>query len=230
VAAALDGAGHVIADALTDADLDTVAAAALRTGLLVGGAAGLAAALARVGGSAAGGSSREVPPVPDGKRLILSGSCSARTREQVAAYTGPTVLLSPVDLDADFAGTVDAALAAIARSDGLLVSSSADPARVADLASRLGPGRASDLLERATAEIAARAVATLGVRRLLVAGGETSGAVVQALGVDALRVGPAVGPGLPWTVPDAGPRLALLLKSGNFGEPDLFTTAWNRCP
>jgi uncharacterized protein YgbK (DUF1537 family) len=68
------------------------------------------------------------------------------------------------------------------------------------------------------------------VRRLLVAGGETSGAVVAALGANGLRVGPAAGPGLPWMVPDAGPRVALLLKSGNFGEPDLFGIVWDHSP
>jgi uncharacterized protein YgbK (DUF1537 family) len=225
-----NGAGHVIVDALTESDLETLAAALLRADrLVVGGAAGLAAALARVRGGAPE-AARAVPPVADGRRLILSGSCSARTREQVAAFDGPLVPLSPFDLAADFAGTVDAVLAAIDRAgDGpVLVSSSAGPGRVADAETRLGPGRAADLLERAAAAIAVRAVDALGVRRLLVAGGETSGAVVGALGIDALRVGPAVGPGLPWMVPDTGPRLALLLKSGNFGEPDLFTSAWDR--
>jgi uncharacterized protein YgbK (DUF1537 family) len=287
-----EGAGHLILDAVTDADLDTVAAALLRAErVVVGGAAGLAAALVRVraAGLAAAGSPgeraapadpraapadpRAVPAVPAGRRLILSGSCSTRTREQVARFAGPLVPLSPIDLDADFAGTVDAVLAAVAAAGttadpavdpaagttadpaagttagpaadpaagtvpgragasagAVLVSSSADPDQVADHEARLGRGRASDLLERATAEIAVRAVDTLGVRRLLVAGGETSGAVVAALGVDALRVGPAAGAGLPWMVPDAGPRLALLLKSGNFGEPDLFDTAWDHCP
>ncbi|GIJ73927.1 3-oxo-tetronate kinase [Virgisporangium ochraceum] len=230
VAGALEavGRGHVIVDALTEGDLDTLAAALLRADRrMVGGAAGLAAALARVrtGGT---GAARAVPSVPDGRRLILSGSCSARTREQVAAFDGPLVPLSPLDLAADFDGTVERVLAAIGRAgDGpVLVTSSADPDRVRDAEARLGPGRAAGLLERATAGIAVGAVGTLGVRRLLVAGGETSGAVVGALGVDALRVGPAAGPGLPWMVPDSGPRLALLLKSGNFGEPDLFGTAW----
>jgi uncharacterized protein YgbK (DUF1537 family) len=146
----------------------------------------------------------------------------------VAAFDGPLVPLPPLDLAADFDGTVEGVLAAIDRAgDGpVLVTSSADPGQVRDADARLGPGRAAGLLERATAGIAVRAVGTLGVRRLLVAGGETSGAVVGALGVDALRVGPAAGPGLPWMVPDSGRRLALLLKSGNFGEPDLFRSAW----
>ncbi|MGK5517823.1 3-oxo-tetronate kinase [Micromonospora sp. URMC 107] len=244
-----DGARHVIVDALADSDLDTLATALLVTpgaGRLVGGAAGLAAALARVSNTAAGSpvagagpggavAARAVPVVPEGRRLILSGSCSARTREQVDGFSGPRITLSPVDLDTSFPDTVDAVAAAVARAyrdttGPVLVTSSADPEQVARYESRLGPGRAAALLEAATAQIARRAVDTLGVRRLLVAGGETSGAVVRALDLGTLRVGPAAGPGLPWMVPESGPALALLLKSGNFGDPDLFDTAWRRCP
>ncbi len=237
-AARREGTRHVIVDALTERDLDTVATALLRADrIVVGGAAGLAAALARVRGSGSG-SARAVPSVPEGRRLILSGSCSARTREQVVAFDGLLVPLSPLDLHADYVGTVDGVLAAIGRAgDGpVLVSSSADPGRVKDVEARLGPGRAADLLERATADIAVRAVGSLGVRRLLVAGGETSGAVAGALGVRSLFVGRAAAPGVPWTVaehrdgrPGAEP-IALLLKSGNFGGPDLFSTAWEVAP
>ncbi|MEW2378033.1 3-oxo-tetronate kinase [Micromonospora sp. NPDC047812] len=242
------GARHVIVDALADGDLDTLATALLATpdGLLVGGAAGLAAALARVSGAGARSSTagagpgdavtaRAVPTVPEGRRLILSGSCSTRTREQVDAFPGPRVALSPVDLDTGLPETVDAVVDAVARAyrdtpGPVLVTSSADPEQVARYESRLGSGRAAALLEAATAEIARRAVDTLGVRRLLVAGGETSGAVVRALDLGTLRVGPAAGPGLPWMVPEGGPALALLLKSGNFGDPDLFAIAWRHCP
>jgi uncharacterized protein YgbK (DUF1537 family) len=63
------------------------------------------------------------------------------------------------------------------------------------------------------------------VRKLVVAGGETSGAVVQALGVKALRIGPQIDPGVPWTMGLGNPPLALALKSGNFGAPDFFTKA-----
>ncbi|MEH0970724.1 3-oxo-tetronate kinase [Micromonospora sp. CPCC 205546] len=244
-AARRDGARHVIVDALTDGDLDTLAEAllAMPGRPLVGGAAGLGAALARVSGTAArrspgdGGAvaARAVPVVPPGRQLILSGSCSARTREQVDGFPGPRVTLSPVDLDTTSPGAVDAVVAAVARAyrdttGPVLVTSSADPEQVAASEARLGPGRAAALLEAATARIARRAVDTLGVRRLLVAGGETSGAVVRALDLGTLRVGPAAGPGLPWMVPEGGPALALLLKSGNFGDPDLFTTAWRHCP
>jgi uncharacterized protein YgbK (DUF1537 family) len=231
VAEAIAGAtGHVLVDALTEADLDTAAVALRsRTDVVVGGAAGLAAALARVRGGRAPASARNVPAVPDGRRLIVSGSCSARTREQVDRFPGPRIPLSPADLRADFAGTVRSVLSAVddayrASTGPVLVSSSAPPDQVAR------DERSPVLLEAAAAEIAVRAVDSLGVRRLLVAGGETSGAVVAALGLNGLRVGPAAGPGLPWLVPDAGPRLAVLLKSGNFGDPDLFTVAWESGP
>jgi uncharacterized protein YgbK (DUF1537 family) len=231
VAAAIaDASGHVLVDALTEADLDAVAVA-LRPlpQVVVAGAAGLAAALTRVRVGGAAAPVRDVPAVPDGRRLILSGSCSARTLEQVDRFTGPRIPLSPDDLHADFTGTVATVLDRVrdalrTSARPVLVSSSAPPDRQARDA------RSSLLLEAATAEVAVRAVDSLGVRRLLVAGGETSGAVVAALGLSSLRVGPAAGPGLPWLVPDAGVRLAVLLKSGNFGDPDLFTSAWDSCP
>ncbi|KAB1161505.1 four-carbon acid sugar kinase family protein [Micromonospora sp. AMSO12t] len=248
-AARCNGARHVIVDALADRDLDTLAIAllAMPNGVLAGGAAGLAAALARTSGTATRTSTagacrsgviipaRTVPVVPEGRQLILSGSCSERTREQVNEFPGPRVTLSPVDLDIGFAETVDAVAAAVAgayrnTSGPVLVTSSSGPEHVARYESRLGPGRAAALLEAATAQIARHAVDTLGVRCLLVAGGETSGAVVRALKLGTLRVGPTAGPGLPWMVAEGSPTLALLLKSGNFGEPDLFTTAWRHCP
>jgi uncharacterized protein YgbK (DUF1537 family) len=225
-----DASGHVLVDALTEADLDAVAVA-LRPlpQVVVAGAAGLAAALARVRVGGAAAPVRDVPAVPDGRRLILSGSCSARTLEQVDRFTGRRIPLSPDDLHADFTGTVATVLDRVrdalrTSARPVLVSSSAPPDRQARDA------RSPMLLEAATAEVAVRAVDSLGVRRLLVAGGETSGAVVAALGLSSLRVGPAAGPGLPWLVPDAGVRLAVLLKSGNFGDPDLFTAAWDSCP
>jgi uncharacterized protein YgbK (DUF1537 family) len=223
--------GHVVVDALDDADLDVLAAALARLDgpVLVGGAAGLAAALARV--DAAGPRSSYLPPpAGDAGRLVVSGSCSLRTREQVADFAGPLVPLRAAELAADFAGTVQAVVDAVGRefaagASPVLVSSTAGPE---DRAS--APAEAADLLERAAGAVAAATVRDLGVRRLLVAGGETSGAVVRALGLAALRVGPPAGPGLPWMVPTDDDRLALLLKSGNFGAVDLFTTAWEACP
>ncbi len=82
------------------------------------------------------------------------------------------------------------------------------------------------LIEDALSEIAARLVAA-GVRALLVAGGETSGAVVRRLGVGPLALGPEVDPGVAWMLGRKdGADLHLMLKSGNFGGEDLFVRAW----
>ncbi|WP_431835447.1 four-carbon acid sugar kinase family protein [Cellulomonas sp. Y8] len=204
--------------------------------VLLGGAAGFAAALARSWASgAAEPADVPAPRASRGRALIVSGSCSARTREQVDRFPGPRV---PLDADA-LAADPDGALAAVldalraAYADGpgpVLVSSSADPDAVRGTQERLGVRRAAAVLERTAGEVAARAVRDLGVGRLLVAGGETSGAVASALGLGVLRVGPAAAPGAPWMVPVDGPAVAVLLKSGNFGDPDLFTTAWEACP
>lgn len=252
------GATHVLADALTDDDLDALARVAgcagagggdVREGgsgsggsegggrpVLLGGAAGFAAALARTWPRRPAGPDASSPPRSTGGRaLIVSGSCSARTLEQIARFPGRRVDLDADALAADPDGALGAALvelaAAYAEGDGpVLVSSSAGPDAVRGTQERLGVGRAAATLERAAGEVAARAVRDLGVGRVLVAGGETSGAVAAALGLGVLRVGPAAAPGVPWMVPVDGPAVAVLLKSGNFGGPDLFTTAWEVCP
>jgi uncharacterized protein YgbK (DUF1537 family) len=107
----------------------------------------------------------------------------------------------------------------------LLVYSTADPERVAATQAKLGRERASELVERTLAEIAKRLVGA-GVRRLVVAGGETSGAVVSALGIKGLRVGREIDPGVPWTASLSKDPIALALKSGNFGADDFFTRAF----
>ena len=231
--AGLDAPGHVLADALDDADLDRLAVAvtALQGPVLLGGAAGLAAALARAD-TGGGRPRRPAFPSPAGAapRLIVSGSCSQRTQEQVTAFAGPVVPLAPAKLAADFDGAVERALGSVRAAydrgaPTVLVSSTAAPGARGDV-----PAGTADRLERAAGAIARAAVTDLGVRRLLVAGGETSGAVVRALGLVALRVGPPAGPGVPWLVPAEDDSLALLLKSGNFGAVDLFTAAWEACP
>ncbi|HZC73115.1 MAG TPA: 3-oxo-tetronate kinase [Jatrophihabitans sp.] len=242
VASAVDaararGVRHVLLDAVDDADLDAAAGAlwqlpASGTPLIATGAAGLAAALARTAAAGTGRRCAIAVPALRGRRLIISGSCSARTREQVAAFRGPCVPLDPMSVAADPAAAIGAVCRAVADAfaagaDPVLVSSSAAPEDVAAAAARLGAGRPAELLETASAELAHRAVAELGVRQLLVAGGETSGAVLSALGIGALRVGPAVAPGIAWMISTDADPLAVLLKSGNFGAPELFNTAWD---
>ncbi len=108
----------------------------------------------------------------------------------------------------------------------ILIAASAPPDAVAAVQQRLGRDAAGALIEDAMARIAATLVAR-GVRRLVVAGGETSGAVVARLGVRALRIGAEIDPGVPWTYAEGdGPALLLALKSGNFGARDFFLRAF----
>ncbi len=108
----------------------------------------------------------------------------------------------------------------------ILIYSTATPDDVRDVQTKLGRMNAGELVERFLAEIA-RALPPQGFTRLIVAGGETSGAVVGALGVEALAIGPEIDPGVPWTRTLSGTDLVLALKSGNFGAPDFFLKAWD---
>lgn len=223
------GVRHVLLDAIDDADLDAAAAALLDVDpgtVLPGGAAGLAVALARRLGSDAASPVRQAP---DGLPLILSGSASERTRAQVAAHDGPVFVLDVDALAADADGPIAEAVDFVASASAVpLVSATADPARIRRTQERWGAVRAASLVEGALARIAAQAVEHHGIRRILVAGGETSGAVAAELGVATLRVRRVIAPGVAWTTAtDAGGRaLDLCFKSGNFGHEQLFVDAW----
>ncbi|MCM3658259.1 four-carbon acid sugar kinase family protein [Agromyces mediolanus] len=224
------GAGHVLVDALDDEDLDALAAALdSRPGAALGGAAGLAAALGRRLSRPA---SRDVQPPPEGRCLILVGSASQRTARQLAAYGGPTFAFRAIDAISAADETADAAIEAIRDLEHPLVAAQASPDEVAEAQRRFGVAESAAAIERLLARIASRAVADLGVRRVLVAGGETSGAVITALGVSRLRVRRVVDPGVPWmSAEDRGGRsLDLCLKSGNFGSDELFLRAWEEVP
>jgi uncharacterized protein YgbK (DUF1537 family) len=112
----------------------------------------------------------------------------------------------------------------------VLISATAPPDTVAAVQDRLGRDRAGTLVEETLAAIA-RGLAASGARRFVIAGGETAGAIVQALGVTGLRIGRQIDPGVPWTVSLPGslgePAFALALKSGNFGAPDFFLRAFS---
>ncbi|NLP86126.1 four-carbon acid sugar kinase family protein [Microbacterium sp. CFH 90308] len=221
------GARHVLLDAVEDRDLDAAAAAVAHEGdVLLGGAAGLAVALARRIGA---GVPPSVAPAPAGRALVLSGSGSERTRAQVSAFAGPRFDLEVDALADDVEAVVAEALEFVRSSHAVpLVSATAEPEDVARAQERWGRERAAGLIEDALARIAAAAVEELGVRRILVAGGETSGAVAAGLGVDVLRVRRVAAPGVAWTTAEdaAGRALDLCFKSGNFGGPDFFTDAF----
>jgi uncharacterized protein YgbK (DUF1537 family) len=231
--AAIDGLGvpHAIVDCVSDGDLDALGAACAGMPLVCGGSAlgqGIAARLGREG-RLAGSGAAALPPA-EGAAAVLAGSCSAATRRQVAEFGRDHLAVA---LDPLAPGEPDALAAAafegIRGSLGarpVLVYSTAEPERVAEVQRRLGVEAAGARVE-ATLAALARLLVGAGVRRLVVAGGETSGAVVQALGVRALRIGPQIDTGVPWTHATGGVApLALALKSGNFGGEDFFRRAF----
>ncbi|HYC06092.1 MAG TPA: 3-oxo-tetronate kinase [Azospirillaceae bacterium] len=217
---------HVIADAENWEDLALLAAADHER-LLAGGASGLGQAVAALLAHGRAVAAPALATVPPGPALVLAGSCSARTLEQLAvAEARQPVLRLDVGDAAREPALIERAVAWIAAnlSPGappVVATSAAADERGARQRQHPGIDLAA-AAERTLAAIARRATASLGVSRLLVAGGETSGAVIEALGVTAMRVLRPVDPGVPMMVSAEGPPLALILKSGNFGRPTLF--------
>ena len=227
------GCAHAIVDAVTDADLNRLGEAAADLALITGGsglALGLPANFRRQGLLPERGEDAAVSAALDGAAAVLSGSCSVATLAQNAymAARRPSFRLDPLALadgDGQIAQALDWAAGHLGKAP-ILISASAAPEAVRAAQDRLGRERAGALVEDALARIA-RGLVECGVRRLVVAGGESSGAVVQALGVTALRIGRQIDPGVPWTVASGGgTRLALALKSGNFGGEDFFLRAF----
>ena len=223
------GHRHAIVDAVDDSDLMTIGAACANLRLITGGsgvALGLPENFRRANKLAAA----QPPALPriDGSPAVLAGSCSVRTLEQVAEMKKAHPAFN-LDANAIAAGrdVVAEALNWAAGHIGetpFLIYSSADPENVKAVQSALGREESGAMIEQAMGEIAVGLVER-GVGKLVVAGGETSGAVVQALGVQALRIGPEIEPGVPWTESMTGQPLALALKSGNFGGISFFADA-----
>jgi uncharacterized protein YgbK (DUF1537 family) len=226
-----DGIRHAILDATRDAHLVAAGEACIDLALTTGGAGfgmGLARALAKQGRVAPKDAQAVLPRI-DAPGVVLSGSCSQATLGQVDAVRNryPIFQLDPLKL-AQGPDHVAEALAWARKRLGvtpLLISASAPPERVAKAHAALGQARAAELVEDAFRRIATE-LAAAGVRRFVVAGGETSGAVVEALGVRALAIGPEIAPGVPWTAAVGAAPCLLALKSGNFGGPDFFSRAF----
>ena len=227
-----DGVRMAIADAVSDADLYTLGEACANLPLITGGsgvALGLPANFRRAGWLADATDAGELPRI-DGASAVLAGSASKATNAQVAAWreTRPAFRIDPLAA-ARGEPVVEQALA-FAREhmhvaqQPVLIYATASPDEVKATQRELGVAQAGDLVERTLASIA-RGLRDLGVRKFVVAGGETSGAVVQALGVDMLRIGKQIDPGVPATATIAAEPLALALKSGNFGAVDFFAKA-----
>jgi len=223
-----DGVTMAIADALSDADLYTLGEACADLPLLTGGS-GLALGLP--GNFRKAGKLRDIDAAlleqVEGGEAVLAGSASVATNGQVAAWLDakrPALRIDPLAL-ADGKPVVEQALA-FARDAGqtVLIYATSSPEEVKAVQQKLGVERAGAMVEDALGKIA-RGLRDAGVKRFVVAGGETSGAVVQALGVSLLKIGAQIDPGVPATVSGGDKPLALALKSGNFGGRDFFEKA-----
>jgi uncharacterized protein YgbK (DUF1537 family) len=222
-----DGVAFAIADVITDDDLRVLAEAARELPLVVAGS-GLAIGIPALHGLAATPRAAKLPPAA-GARAVVSGSCSRATNAQVAAFLasgGAGFAIDPLRAAAGENLAAEALEWARPRlgEKPVLVYATAEPATVRAVQERLGAEHAGEVVERTLARVAAGLVEA-GVGRLVVAGGETAGACVNALGVRALRIGPQIDPGVPWCHAQA-PGLHLALKSGNFGASDFFTRAF----
>jgi uncharacterized protein YgbK (DUF1537 family) len=223
------GIAHVITDAVCDEDLGTIARACQNMPLLTGGSA-LAMhlpGLYREAGLIA--EDIKAPPPPDlpGGSLVLSGSCSAMTQTQVAAYlkSAQGYRLDPLGIAKTGLQPALDWLKSQPTDSAKIIYATAPPGQVRAAQQALGAGVASALIEDALAQLALAARAQ-GIRRFVVAGGETSGAITKALGIRCMTIGREITPGVPWVYcVSGGHTLALALKSGNFGEVDFFTRA-----
>jgi uncharacterized protein YgbK (DUF1537 family) len=224
------GMGIAVADALGQADLDSLAEACAELPLVTAGS-GVGLAIAehhrRSGRLPHAAAAARLPKLA-GRAAVLSGSCSQATNGQVADWikSRPAFRIDALKLAAG-EPLADKALAWARERLGagpVLIYATSAPDEVKAVQRELGVERAGALVEQALAAIGKGLVAA-GVRKLVVAGGETAGAVVGALGIASLRIGPQIDPGVPWTESLGGEPMALALKSGNFGSPDFFAKA-----
>ena len=228
-----EGVAHVVVDAVADDDLRIIAEACRDMPHPVDPEFGqwTLPALYLADGTLLADTQKRRPPKLGRGAIVLSGSCSAMTNRQVAAYVGrgsPSYRLDPLEIAKSGSDAVLAWLASQDLSKAPLVYATADPGSVKAAQEVLGTAEVGEMIENtlAACSVAAR---DAGARRIIVAGGETSGAVTKALGVTQLNIGPEIAPGVPWTfcVSD-GNQIALTLKSGNFGAESFFTDAQDK--
>ncbi len=226
-----EGVGVAVVDATSNEDLHRLGPALKDLPLLTAGS-GVAIGLPANFGLKPSLQASQLPAAR-GLRAVVSGSCSVATNGQVAHFkaTGrPALAINPASL---MHGQSDAvvqqvlAWAAPLLKDGpVLVYSTAEPDAVKAVQAQLGVAEAGALVEHALASVA-RGLVDQGVQQLVVAGGETSGACVQALGIAQLQIGPQIDPGVPWChAPSATGGVHITLKSGNFGTEDFFSKAF----
>ena len=226
-----DGVALAIADALSNEDLQVLGAVCADWPLVTAGsgvALGLPDAYAQRGWITPDARAAQLDRVV-GAAAVLSGSCSSATNEQVARWAAqrrPVFRVDPRELARSEPVAERALHWARARlgREAVLISATVAPQPLKQIQAELGVEHAGALVEACLAQVA-RGLVDAGAQRLVVAGGETSGAVVQALGVKQLRIGAPICPGVPWTQAE-GRALWLALKSGNFGAPTFFAEAF----
>lgn len=220
-----EGKRHLIVDALSNKDLQALALALEEYPLLAGGS-GLGGALAARASRQQGAARHYAFPHPL-KTVVFSGSCSAMSNRQVALYKAEAAarLLNIARCLSDVESYTDElslwAMSHISDPLAPLIYATQPPEALAHIQQEYGEQTASRAIEHAFARLAEK-LRTAGVNRFIVAGGETSGTVVEALQVTRLNVGKAIAPGVPWVFSS---ELALALKSGNFGEEAFFFQA-----
>jgi uncharacterized protein YgbK (DUF1537 family) len=227
------GVGVAIVDAISNDDLMRLGPA-LKDMPLVTAGSGVAIGLPQNFGITPSPQSSVLPKAA-GLQAVVSGSCSIATNAQVRAFITagrPALAIDPLRAASGMASGIDVAAEALAwaapllKTGPVLLYSTAESAAIKAVQSQLGVEEAGALVERTLAAIAKGLVA-LGVRQLIVAGGETSGACVQALGITQMQIGPQIAPGVPWChALSNGAPLHITLKSGNFGGNNFFTDAF----
>ena len=228
-----EGVAYAVTDAVADRHLRHLGRAMAEHRLITGGS-GIALGLPenfRAAGLLQAHDAAALPAV-DGLEAVLAGSCSAATLEQIErmAEDHEALKLDPFALADGYAADLAVDWAKERLGEGpVLIYASAPPEDVAEAQQMLGRDRAGTLIEDAMAAIATGLV-DAGVRRLVVAGGETSGAVVKALGIEGLAIGGQIDPGVPACTSLGERPLAIALKSGNFGAPDFLTKAFAHMP
>ena len=219
------GVGMVIVDAISNDDLMRLGPA-LKGMPLVTAGSGVAIGLPQNFGMTPSAQA-SVLPKASGMQAVVSGSCSLATNVQVQAFiaTGrPALAIDPLRMASGIDVTAEALAwaAPLLQAGSVLVYSTAESAAIKAVQRKLGVEEAGVLVEGTLAAIAKGLVA-LGVRQLIVAGGETSGACVQALSITQMQIGPQIAPGVPWCFASG---IHITLKSGNFGANDFFTDAF----
>ena len=222
------GVRLAVVDAITDADLHAIAAACAEHPLVTAGsgvAIGLPENFRRAGLLPPRANAAELPRT-SGRAAVISGSCSQATNGQVAHWIEsgrPAIRIDPFEIARGTDVAAEALRQAAPRLDSgpVLFYATAAPEEVKAVQAKLGVAEAGALIEQALARIA-QGLVEGGVTRLVVAGGETAGAVVQALGISALKIGAQIDPGVPWTATQGARPILLALKSGNFGSRDFF--------